>query len=110
MVRQFAEISGDKNPIHLDAAYAAKTRFERPIAHGILLGSFISALLSSELPGPGAIYVSQELRFLAPVHVGEEVVVSALVLEHIGRSRLKIQTRCTVNDNLAVDGEAIIFL
>ena len=75
MVRAFAELSGDKNPIHLDDAFAAQSRFGRRIAHGMITGALISRALATELPGPGAIYLSQNLKFTAPVFVGEEISI-----------------------------------
>src|SRR5947207_16005037 len=70
----FAEVTGDKNPVHLDAAYAAKTIFKEPIAHGMLTAGYISAVFGMELAGPGAIYVSQTLNFRGPVKVGDGVL------------------------------------
>src|SRR5262245_49233104 len=72
-VKAFADVSGDHNPIHLDEAYAATTMFKTRIAHGILSASYISATLASRLPGPGAVYVSQNLKFRAPVRLGDTV-------------------------------------
>ena len=69
----FAEASGDVNPLHLDAAYAATTPFGEPIAHGILSASLLSSAIALELPGPGVVYVGQSLRFLRPVKVGDEL-------------------------------------
>lgn len=80
-VRLFAEVSGDKNRIHLDDAYARSTRFGRRIAHGALLGAFVSKVLGMDLPGPGAVYLSQSLEFFAPVYVGDEVEISVRVIE-----------------------------
>src|SRR4030088_96509 len=71
----FADISGDRNPIHLDAEYAERSLFGKRIAHGFLIGSLISAVLGNVLPGSGSIYLGQTLKFLAPVHIGDEVTV-----------------------------------
>ena len=76
-IRTFAGITGDENPVHLDADYARQTRFGRPIAHGLLVAGLISAALGMKLPGPGCIYMSQSLSFLAPVYPGD--TVTALV-------------------------------
>jgi len=76
----FAEASGDVNPIHLDPAYAAGTPFGEPIAHGILSASLISAVIALQLPGPGAIYVGQTLRFLRPVKLGDQLTATVKVL------------------------------
>lgn len=94
----FAEVSGDRNPIHLSEHFAARTPFRTRIAHGLYTASLISALLGTRLPGPGAIYLSQTLNFRAPVRIGDEVVVSVTVAELIERgpsrpSRLSLQGR-----------------
>ena len=78
-VEAFARITGDTNPVHLDAAYAATTRFGRRIAHGMLVASYISALLGTKFPGPGTIYVNQGLSFLRPVFLGDTLEVSVTV-------------------------------
>jgi len=80
-VEAFAAVSGDDNPLHLDDAYAATTPFKRRIAHGMLTGAYISAVLGSRLPGPGAVYVSQTLRFRRPVGLGDEVTTTVTVRE-----------------------------
>src|SRR4051794_34376598 len=73
-VNQFAEVSGDNNPIHLSDDYAASTRFGQRIAHGMFTASLISAVIGTRMPGPGAVYLSQTLKFLAPVKIGDVVV------------------------------------
>src|ERR1700716_1735419 len=78
-IRAFAELSGDRNPIHLDDEYAATTRFGRRIAHGMLAASLISTVLGTELPGTGTIYLSQNSRFLAPVYPGDTVTARVTV-------------------------------
>jgi 3-hydroxybutyryl-CoA dehydratase len=80
-VRAFADVSGDRNAIHLDDAYAKSTRFGGRIAHGALLVAYISKVLGMDLPGPGAVYLSQTIEFLAPVYVGEEIDVVVRVEE-----------------------------
>jgi len=75
MVRAFAELSGDKNPIHLDEEFAEKSIFGKRIAHGMIMGALISRVLATELPGPGAIYLSQELKFVAPVFIDETITI-----------------------------------
>jgi 3-hydroxybutyryl-CoA dehydratase len=72
-ITAFAEVTGDRNPVHLSEHYAAKTFFKTRIAHGMLSAGFISAVLGTKLPGPGAVYMSQTLRFLAPVRIGDTV-------------------------------------
>lgn len=79
MVSQFAEVTGDKNPLHLDPEYAKNTIFGRPIAHGMFGASLISAILGTKLPGKGTIYKSQTLKFIRPVYVGERIIVKVRV-------------------------------
>jgi 3-hydroxybutyryl-CoA dehydratase len=74
-IQLFAAVSGDRNPVHLDPEFAARSRFGERIAHGMLTGAFISAALAMHLPGPGTIFVSQSLRFRQPVMIGDEVTV-----------------------------------
>lgn len=84
-VRQFSLVSGDFNPIHLDDDYAKKTRFGKRISHGMLVASHISALIAEKLPGEGSIYLSQTLKFLAPVYLNDEVKTVVKVLEISGK-------------------------
>ena len=108
-VRRFAEISGDFNPVHLDAEFAAGTRFGRPIVHGMLTASLISTVVGTQLPGRGSIYVSQSLRFRAPVHVGDTVRAEAVVTDvDRKRGRVTLQTRCFVEDRVVITGEAVM--
>jgi 3-hydroxybutyryl-CoA dehydratase len=104
-VRAFAEVSGDHNPVHLDEAYAAKTMFKGRVAHGMLLGGFISAVLGDALPGPGSIYLDQTLEFLHPVRIGDEVTVRVTVT-HAERTRVQLRTLCLVGDVVVCRGEA----
>jgi 3-hydroxybutyryl-CoA dehydratase len=104
-LEQFALATGDRNPIHFDDAYAAETRFGGRIAHGMLVGGLISALLANELPGPGTIYLGQELRFPAPVRPGDQVRCEVEVTELDGR-RITLATRAWVGETLVVDGTA----
>jgi 3-hydroxybutyryl-CoA dehydratase len=80
-IQLFAAVSGDVNPVHLDADFAAQTQFKERIAHGMLSGAFISAALAMELPGPGSIYLGQTLRFRLPVKIGDEITVTLEVTE-----------------------------
>ncbi len=108
-VRAFAEISGDANPVHLDADFAATTRFGRPIVHGLLTASLVSTIVGTRLPGMGSIYVSQTLRFRRPVYVGDVVRAEATVREvHRARCRVVLDTRCFVGDTLVLEGEAVM--
>ena len=87
----FALVSGDHNPIHLDAEYAEKTLFGKRIAHGFLIGSLISAVLGNDMPGPGSIYLGQTLKFLAPIHIGDTVTVTVKDQggHYVGSARIK---------------------
>lgn len=110
-IEAFAALSGDRNPVHLDDAYAATTRFGGRIAHGMLTGGFFSALLAGDLPGPGSVYLGQRLRFTAPVRPGDvvrcEVAVTAW---DAARRRATLSTRAWVGETLVVDGEAVVLV
>ena len=75
MVIRFSELTGDKNPLHLDSDYCANTKFKKPIVHGMFLSSFFSKLISEKYPGPGSIYLSQNLSFISPCFVGDTINV-----------------------------------
>ena len=107
----FAEISGDQNPVHLDAGYAATTMFKERIAHGMLSAAYISAVFGMKLPGPGAIYMSQTLKFKAPVKIGDTVVTTVKVAELMPeKRRARFECVCTVNDKPVVEGEAMLMV
>jgi 3-hydroxybutyryl-CoA dehydratase len=107
----FAEISGDKNPVHIDAQYAASTMFKERIAHGMLSAAYISAVFGMKLPGPGAIYISQTLNFKAPVKIGDTVVTTVKVIELIAeKKRARFETVCSVNGKAVVQGEAALMV
>ncbi|MCP8939186.1 MaoC family dehydratase [Alsobacter sp. SYSU M60028] len=106
-VSQFAEVSGDVNPIHLSDDYAATTRFGQRIAHGMFTASLISAVIGTRLPGPGAVYLSQTLRFLAPVRIGDVVVAVVEVAELVEKgSRVRLACQCLVDTKPVLEGEA----
>jgi 3-hydroxybutyryl-CoA dehydratase len=106
-IATFAELSGDKNPVHLDAAYAATTMFKERIAHGMLSAAYISAVFGMKLPGPGAIYISQTLNFKAPVKIGDTVVTTVKLVELTPeKKRAKFETVCAVNGKPVLVGEA----
>jgi 3-hydroxybutyryl-CoA dehydratase len=108
-IQLFAEVSGDRNPVHLDAEYAATTMFKERIAHGMFSGALISAAVACELPGPGTIYLGQQMRFTAPVKLGDTLTVRLEVLEKLPKFRVRIATRVfNQNDEMVVDGEAEI--
>ena len=105
----FAEISGDRNPIHLSEHFAAKTPFGGRIAHGLYTASLISAVIGTRMPGPGAIYISQTLRFLAPVRIGDTVEASVEIVELSEKgNRAKLACQCKVGDTVVLEGEAIV--
>jgi len=106
-VDDFARVSGDCNPVHLDAEFAAQSRFGRPIAHGMLTASLISACLGQRLPGQGTVYLSQSVRFMAPVYPGEEISAQVTVMELLeSKNHVRLQTQCWINDKLVLEGEA----
>lgn len=107
----FAGVSGDTNPVHLDQDYAAGTMFKGRIAHGMLAAGFISAALGTKLPGPGAIYVSQALKFKAPVRPGDTVHATVTITEIIvDRKRVILSTVCKVGETVVVEGEAVMMV
>ncbi|MDQ2103401.1 MaoC family dehydratase [Azospirillum isscasi] len=107
----FAGISGDTNPVHLNQEYASGTMFQGRIAHGMLSVSFISAVLGTKLPGPGAIYMSQTVRFKAPVRAGDTVTARATVTEIIPeKRRAVVRTVCTVGETVVIEGEALLMV
>lgn len=105
----FAGVSGDHNAIHVNEEFAATTRFGGRIAHGFLTASVISAAVANHLPGPGTVYISQELNFRAPVRPGQTVhaVVSVSAIDAV-RRRVTLDTVCRVGDTVVVDGQALV--
>jgi len=103
----FAMITGDTNPVHLDEEYAATTPFKARIAHGMMSAGLISTVLGTQLPGPGCIYLDQQIKFRAPVFI-EDTVVATVTIEDINqrRGRVTLKTQCFVNDKLVADGTA----
>ncbi len=107
----FAGISGDTNPVHLDAHFAKQTIFKGRIAHGMLSASFISTVLGTRLPGPGCIYLSQNLKFRAPVKAGDTVTARVTVKDvNADNKRVTVETVCTVDDSVVIDGEALLLV
>ena len=109
-VYTFAGITGDFNPVHIDAEFAKTTMFQGRIAHGMLSAGFISAVLGTALPGKNTIYLGQELQFKAPVKIGDTVTATVEVLEKIeGKNRLILRTTVTTQDGVLVtDGKATV--
>jgi 3-hydroxybutyryl-CoA dehydratase len=112
VIRAFAEVSGDHNPIHLDQEFAAASRFGRRIAHGMLGASLISSVLGNALPGPGSIYLSQTLKFLAPAFIGDELT-ARLTVASIREDKpiLTLETICeNQRGEVLIRGEASVLL
>ncbi len=109
-VRAFARISGDNNPVHLDEEYAAKTMFKKRIAHGMLTAGLISAILGTQLPGEGSIYLGQTLNFKAPVYLDDTITATVTVVKlHERKPIATLETVCTNQDGVVVlDGEATV--
>ena len=112
IIRKFAEVSGDYNPIHLDEEFAAKTRFGKRIAHGMLSGAFISAVLGNEFKDLKIIYLSQTLKFTAPVFLGDTVTATATVITiREDKGIVTLETTCTnQNGETLVKGEAAVMI
>jgi len=107
----FAGMSGDTNPMHLNEEYAQQTMFGGTIAHGMLCSSFISTVVGTRLPGPGCVYVSQTLKFKAPVRPGDTVTARATVNELIPeKDRCILETVCTVGEKVVISGEAQVLV
>lgn len=108
-IQRFAEASDDFNPVHMDEAFAAKTAYRGRIAHGLLSASFVSAVVGTMLPGPGAIYLHQTMTFHKPVRIGDVVVgrVTVTDIDHES-ARVTLKTECLVNGESVLDGEAVI--
>jgi len=105
----YAGISGDFNPAHVNEAYARKTYFKTRIAHGMLSAGLISAVIGTQLPGPGSVYMEQTLVFLAPVHMGDTITARVEVIEKIDKKKVRLKTTCMNQDKVAVlEGEAIV--
>ena len=105
----FAEVSTDHNPVHLNEDYARETIFEGRIAHGMLTASLISAVIGEQLPGHGTVYLSQNLRFMAPVRPGDllEAQVKVTAIDHAKR-RVTLETLCVVGNTVVLKGEALV--
>jgi 3-hydroxybutyryl-CoA dehydratase len=106
----FAGVTGDLNPAHINEEYARETFFKTRIAHGMLLAGFISTVIGNKLPGPGTIYVKQELNFLAPVHMGDTITAQVEVKEVVSeKNRVVLRTACVNQDGTTVlNGEALV--
>ncbi len=108
-IELFAEVSTDRNPVHLDDDYAQDTIFEGRIAHGMLTAGLISAVIGEQLPGHGTVYLGQSLKFMAPVRPGDMVraIVTVMEIDH-GKRRVTLDTRCEVEGKTVLKGEATV--
>ncbi len=111
-IEAFAALTGDRNPLHLDDAFARQSRFGRPIAHGVLVAGVISAALGMVLPGPGAIYLRQTLKFLRPVYPGDTVTATVEVTAYrVDKGIVTLRTVCVnQSGDPVVDGEAVLLV
>ncbi|AIO47019.1 MULTISPECIES: MaoC family dehydratase [Pseudomonadota] len=107
----FAGVSGDTNAVHLNEEFAATTRFGARIAHGFLTASVISAAVANRLPGPGTVYLGQQLRFKVPVKPGDTVHAAVTVLSvEVAKARAVLSTVCRVKDTVVIEGEATVMI
>jgi len=110
-VVEYAEISGDRNPVHLDEIYAQKSPFGSRVAHGMLTASFISKVFGMDFPGPGCIYLSQTLKFKKPVYINDTVSVNVEITDiNTERSLVEFDTTCSVNEEIVLTGKAEIYI
>ncbi|MGC8612195.1 MAG: MaoC family dehydratase [Athalassotoga sp.] len=111
MVKEFAKITGDNNPLHLDEEFAKKTQFGKRIAHGMLVASLISKVLGRDFPGPGTVYVSQFIQFRKPVYIGEDVKIRIEVKDKkVEKRRLILDTTVMAGGRAVITGEAEVYL
>lgn len=111
MVRKFAELTGDSNPIHLDDAYAAKTRFGKRVAHGMLVSATLSRIAGMDLPGPGTIVMGVDVRYKAPCYIGDRIT-GELTIVNVRKDKPIIKARYTVvnqNSDVLIEGDAILY-
>jgi 3-hydroxybutyryl-CoA dehydratase len=107
----FAGVSGDSNPVHMDESYAKATQFKGRIAHGMLSASFLSTAIATRLPGPGTIYCAQNLRFKAPVRIGDTVEARVTVTDIVPeKNRVFLKTTCSVEGKVVIDGDAEVMV
>jgi 3-hydroxybutyryl-CoA dehydratase len=111
-IQAFAELTGDHNPVHLDDAFASRTRFKRRIAHGMLVASQLSKVIANDLPGQGSVYLSQTLKFVAPVYPGDTVTARVTVISvREDKPIITLETVCVNQDGQKViTGEAIVLV
>ncbi len=111
MVKGFADISGDYNPVHLDEEYAAKSRYKKQIIHGLMATSLFSGIFGTKLPGQGCVYKSQSIRFKRPIYIGDTVTARVEVSSVNSKKKIvSFYTKCFVNEKVMIDGESEIFI
>jgi 3-hydroxybutyryl-CoA dehydratase len=108
-ILMFSAVSGDTNPVHMDQEFASQTLFKGRVAHGMLSASFLSTVFGTKLPGPGAIYLAQNLKFMGPVRIGDTVIARVRV-EEIDRDRknVRFSCLCTVGKKTVIEGDALL--
>lgn len=107
----FAGLTGDNNPMHIDEEFASQTRFGSRIIHGMLTASFLSSVIGMKMPGPGCIYMGQNIKFLKPVHIGETVTARATIIEMFPeKQRIKLLTECIVRGVVVLTGDALVWV
>lgn len=106
----YAGITGDLNPVHINTEFARKAIFGRPVAHGMLTGGLISTVIGTKLPGPGAVYLSQVLKFRSPVFLGDTITAEVEVIEKVeGKNKVRLRTTCYNQEGrVVVEGEALV--
>ncbi|MDH1234842.1 MaoC family dehydratase [Stutzerimonas stutzeri] len=110
-IKAYAGLSGDHNPVHVSSEYAASSRFGKRIAHGLMSAGFFSALFGMRLPGPGCVYVSQNLNFKRPVYIDDTVTAMVKVTSvDAAQRRVFFETLCTVGGKVVISGEAEIYI
>lgn len=110
-VVMYAGITGDFNPAHMNKVSASESMFKQRIAHGMLTAGFISTVVGMKLPGEGAIYVSQELKFVSPVFINDTITAEAEIVEKLEKGRIKLKTTCTKEDGtVVVEGFAVMMI
>lgn len=109
LVADFTNVSGDKNPLHVDSGYAQTTHFEKRIAHGMIIGALFSRLVGMHLPGKYALYLSQTMEFRQPIFIGTKIKISGVVEQKVeSQNILKIKTTATIVDKVCVSGVALV--
>jgi len=107
IITEYSKISQDMNPVHLDDEYAKNSIFKKRIAHGMLLGGYISSIIANEYPGEGSIYLQQTLNFINPCYIGDEIEVVIELIEQ-KKSKYRLSTKVIKQDTILIDGEALI--